>query len=81
MRKEVDSSRLNDEVSWIRSQLGIYTLERRKDVEETADFIKRIVEQQKCDWGLALNGAKTELYESLKRQNEQFESDTKRILR
>ena len=43
--------------------------------------MKRIVEQQSSDFSLAVGAAKNELYEALKRQNEQFESDTKRILR
>lgn len=43
--------------------------------------MKRIVEQQRSDFSLAVGAAKNELYEALKRQNEQFESDTKRILR
>ena len=43
--------------------------------------MKRILEQQRSDVCVLIGATKNELYEAIKRQNEQFESDTKRILK
>jgi len=49
-KSEMSVERSLDEVFYLRDQLKHLSEDRKKDVEETADFIKQIIAQAKDDF-------------------------------
>ena len=47
---DIDNERALDEIYSFKEQMRLLQDERRRDIEETADFIKQLIDTQKADW-------------------------------
>ena len=48
---EMNTDRALDEIYSFKEQLRLLSEERKRDIEETADFIKQLIDNQKAEWG------------------------------
>ena len=54
-KMELNGERALDEICAYKEQLRQLQEERKRDIEETADFIKQVIDNQKHDWSKDLS--------------------------